>query len=767
MAGGKTEQSGFQPDSDVHITYDDQQKINRFARQNAKLEDYKEELKLKQNELKNLEDACDELTLMDDDVKIPYYIGEVFVYQDIEKTQSCLEEAKKKKRAEIASLESKCAELKLTMNKLKTQLYAKFAYGHNMDVAKELVLNLKQNNKSHVGYGLQKECEALVGHILQNMVRSQLPPLNPERKNSEDAIRYREEGNQHFVMSEDINAIESYTKSLAYANSKELMAYAHANRSAALFRKQMYEECLIDIDAAISYGYPEDKRKKLKERGDKAINELKKAAQISEDKFTDIKQIINDICLNQNPKEDIRKTEIDTIKCVNDKDKERELLHINQDHRKQSFNVNSCVSSTNKTQKPRYLEEEGSLSLTYGPNKECPAASDGIKIAFSEEFGRHFIATKSFSPGDIVTIEDPYAHVIYEERFYTHCHQCLSRCYNLIPCPNCPIAQYCSETCKKAAWDIAHMTECPILALLKNLLSVDKDKIRMLAKIIRLLIVVTANGLNIKELQEDMKIAESNSDSRTAGFTDDGVLSTFSARSALSLATNMTTRPLIGISAFACISALAAILLATQTNFFGKKYEIDYLKDISELSDLKFCGSIMFRACVIMSSNCFSIQQEPGIKSGSGLYVTHSLYNHSCAPNTFRHFEGLTMITRVLHPIVPGDQVFTGYGPGYAYIKRSERREKIMQDYFFNCQCPACIYDWPIYSEILRNHVGSISKNKQLVAKLKPFKQRLLNNIYDIDAVKNVLNILYEEVSQPCEEIVHAEQYLKSYYLDP
>lgn len=37
--------------------------------------------------MKNLEDACDELTLADDDVKIPYYIGEVFVYQDIEKTQ--------------------------------------------------------------------------------------------------------------------------------------------------------------------------------------------------------------------------------------------------------------------------------------------------------------------------------------------------------------------------------------------------------------------------------------------------------------------------------------------------------------------------------------------------------------------------------------------------------------------------------------------------------------------------------------------------------
>lgn len=35
-------------DSDVHITFEDQQKINKFARLNARVEEYKEELKNKQ-----------------------------------------------------------------------------------------------------------------------------------------------------------------------------------------------------------------------------------------------------------------------------------------------------------------------------------------------------------------------------------------------------------------------------------------------------------------------------------------------------------------------------------------------------------------------------------------------------------------------------------------------------------------------------------------------------------------------------------------------
>lgn len=68
-----------------------------------------------------------------------------------------------------------------------------------MDIARELVLTLKQAHQSSVGYGLQKECEALIGHILQNMVQTQLPNLVPEMKNKEDSIRYREEGEKYFL----------------------------------------------------------------------------------------------------------------------------------------------------------------------------------------------------------------------------------------------------------------------------------------------------------------------------------------------------------------------------------------------------------------------------------------------------------------------------------------------------------------------------------------------------------------------------------------
>ncbi|XP_019866245.1 probable prefoldin subunit 4 [Aethina tumida] len=127
----------FQPDSDVHITYEDQQKINRFARLNAKLEDLKGDVKVKENDLQSIEDACEEIELFDDEEKIPYLVGEIFIYHDLETAQKCLEEAKKKIQEEIKELQQKSKEVKETMSDLKTHLYGKFGGHINLEADEE------------------------------------------------------------------------------------------------------------------------------------------------------------------------------------------------------------------------------------------------------------------------------------------------------------------------------------------------------------------------------------------------------------------------------------------------------------------------------------------------------------------------------------------------------------------------------------------------------------------------------------------------------
>lgn len=113
-------------DTDVHVTFEDQAKINKFAKHNANLEDLKEELQAKKNDLKSLEEAVDEIELFDEDERIPFVVGEVFISHNLSKTQELLAAAKEKKNQEIKNIQEKCKEIQELMAELKAQLYHRF-----------------------------------------------------------------------------------------------------------------------------------------------------------------------------------------------------------------------------------------------------------------------------------------------------------------------------------------------------------------------------------------------------------------------------------------------------------------------------------------------------------------------------------------------------------------------------------------------------------------------------------------------------------------
>ncbi|KAJ8779033.1 hypothetical protein J1605_012884 [Eschrichtius robustus] len=85
----------FQAAEDVNVTFEDQQKINKFARNTSRITELKEEIEVKKKQLQNLEDACEDIMLADDDcLMVPYQIGDVFISHSQEETQEMLEEAK-------------------------------------------------------------------------------------------------------------------------------------------------------------------------------------------------------------------------------------------------------------------------------------------------------------------------------------------------------------------------------------------------------------------------------------------------------------------------------------------------------------------------------------------------------------------------------------------------------------------------------------------------------------------------------------------------
>lgn len=101
-------------------------KINKFAKYNANLEDLKDELQIKKNDLKNLEEAADEIELFDEDEQIPFVFGEVFISHNLSTTQELIKDAKEKKLKEIEAIQEKCKQIQESMSDLKAQLYLRF-----------------------------------------------------------------------------------------------------------------------------------------------------------------------------------------------------------------------------------------------------------------------------------------------------------------------------------------------------------------------------------------------------------------------------------------------------------------------------------------------------------------------------------------------------------------------------------------------------------------------------------------------------------------
>ncbi|XP_074499397.1 prefoldin subunit 4 [Sebastes fasciatus] len=119
---------------DVNVTFEDQQKINKFARNTSRMTELKNEIEAKKKSLQNLQDAGDDLMMLDDDsLLIPYQIGDVFVSHTQEETQEMLEAAKETLEQEVKGLEERVSAIQQVLGDLKVQLYAKFGNNINLE----------------------------------------------------------------------------------------------------------------------------------------------------------------------------------------------------------------------------------------------------------------------------------------------------------------------------------------------------------------------------------------------------------------------------------------------------------------------------------------------------------------------------------------------------------------------------------------------------------------------------------------------------------
>ena len=121
---------------EIEITLEDQQQINTFARRNARMEELKDEIETKKKDLQNLEDASDELLMVEDSL-ISYKVGEVFLQMSQDDIETQLEKAKAKIKDEIQNCEEQFTEIRDTLTSLKAKLYGKFGDSINLEADEE------------------------------------------------------------------------------------------------------------------------------------------------------------------------------------------------------------------------------------------------------------------------------------------------------------------------------------------------------------------------------------------------------------------------------------------------------------------------------------------------------------------------------------------------------------------------------------------------------------------------------------------------------
>merc|ERR1712179_513840 len=109
----------------ITVTRQYQDKINAFARKHQSNLEIKSELLKLKLELEKLADAMDEIELHDDeeDGKIPYQMGDLYVFLSQEETEEYIKDEQRNAAKRMNALEDKKKDNDQLLSKLKQELY--------------------------------------------------------------------------------------------------------------------------------------------------------------------------------------------------------------------------------------------------------------------------------------------------------------------------------------------------------------------------------------------------------------------------------------------------------------------------------------------------------------------------------------------------------------------------------------------------------------------------------------------------------------------
>lgn len=448
-------------------------------------------------------------------------------------------------------------------------------------------------------------------------------------KSSIESKRYRELGNEKFKTGDDRTSLELYSKSVCAAPFKsEEFPLALANRSAALFRLQLFKECLQDVDLALKNGYPKNLRHKLLLRKGKLLLTWKKCKQALE--------VFKEAERRWPPKEKKNSAIFD------------ELMKAKQ-----------CAADSDFPPDDERIEPLPRVKKGESPSLRNMSAALDLKV--TEEKGRHIVANTDINEGDILFVEKPYAFVVLPNNSDTdgghnYCHNCCTDVIAPIPCQSCVTAIYCSEACCKAAWDKFHQWECGGLELFYSVGIAH----------LGLRVTLVSNSEDHAEHYELMKSLVSHIHDM-----DRRDLYQYALTASL-LALFLQQKGYYSANKYEMTEVGGQIMLHICQLTCNGHAITKFVKHSSPFEDM------------------VGIESPGGERAATAIYPSASMMNHSCEPNIINSFYNEHLIVRAMKRIPKGGEVFNCYGPHYLRMNAKERKKCLKEQYFFDCECQHC-----------------------------------------------------------------------------
>ncbi len=113
------------------------------------------------------------------------------------------------------------------------------------------------------------------------------------------------------------------------------------------------------------------------------------------------------------------------------------------------------------------------LCKRFNPGVEFPPLSEDLEIKprrrnqpTDQEFC-DIVTKRKLVPGQIILREEPFASMVHPQFASSYCHHCLKYIEAIVPCPKCPMMQYCTWDCRIEA-SAYHQYECGYLETLNE-----------------------------------------------------------------------------------------------------------------------------------------------------------------------------------------------------------------------------------------------------------------------------------------------------------